>query len=63
MKSRQSRSIEIFAKDDAKWDKCFAAVNKAGVIRNPTITCYNPPQDPDEKQIYDNAWKKAKGAE
>jgi hypothetical protein len=53
--------IEAFARDDATWDNCFAAVNRAGVVKNHTITVYNPPVDPEEKKIYDHAWQKAKG--
>lgn len=63
MEKPQDKSMEIFARDDAIWDKCFAAVNKAGVVKNHTITVYNPPQDPDEKKIYDHAWEKTKGEE
>lgn len=61
MEKPLEKSIEIFARDDARWDNCFAAVNRAGIIENHTITVYNPPEDPEEKKIYDRCWKKAKG--
>jgi hypothetical protein len=60
MEKRQKKSIEIFAKDDARWDGCFAAVNRTGIVKNHTITVYDPPKDADENKIYDHAWKKAK---
>jgi hypothetical protein len=58
-KSRQ-RMIEVNAKDDAKRDNCFEAVNRAGVVKNHTITVYNPPRDAEEKAAYDRAWRKEK---
>lgn len=60
MEKPQKKPIEIFASDDARWDNCFAAVNKAGIVKNHTITVYDPPKDADEKEIYDHAWKNTK---
>ena len=56
----RERMIEVFAKDDAKWDNCFEAVNRAGVVKNHTITVYNPPKDAKEKAVYDRTWNNVK---
>ncbi len=58
-KSRE-KLIEVFAKDDAKWDKCFADVNTRGVATNFKLSAYNPPKDPEGKTVYDQHWYKAK---
>jgi beta-mannanase len=61
-KSRE-KLIEVFAKDDAKWDKCFADVNTLGYVTNFKLSAYNPPEDPEGKKIYDQHWHKAKRGE
>ncbi len=58
-KSRE-RMIEIFAKDDAKWDKCFVDLDKLGYATNAKFGVYNPPKDSEEKAVYDRAWTKEK---
>ncbi len=61
MDKPSKKSMEIFAKDDAQWDNCFEAVNRAQIVKNHSIRVYDPPKDPEEKKIYDRCWKKAKG--
>lgn len=56
-KSRE-KTIEIFARDDAKWDKCFVDLNTLGYVTNVKFGVYNPPADSREKTIYDQAWNK-----
>ncbi len=58
-KSRE-KLIEVFAKDDAKWENCFAEVNARGVVRNHKLTAYDPLKDPEGKKVYDHYWSKAK---
>jgi hypothetical protein len=58
-KSRE-KTIEIFARDDAKWDKCFVDLNTLGYVTNAKFGVYNPPDDPEAKAVYDHAWNKEK---
>ncbi len=58
-KSRE-KMIEISAKDDAKWDKCFVDLNTIGYVTNAKFGAYNPPKDPEEKTVYDQAFTKEK---
>ncbi len=58
-KSRE-RMLEVFAKDDATWDKCFVDLNKLGYVTNAKFGVYDPPADTDEKVVYDRAWNREK---
>ncbi len=60
MDTSRERMIEVFAKDDAKWDNCFEAVNRAGAVKNHSIRVYAPPKGSKEKAVYDRAWNKEK---
>ncbi len=60
MDKTREKTIEIFARDDAKWDKCFAEVKARGVVKNHKLTAYDPPKDPEGKKVYDQHWHKAK---
>lgn len=60
MDTSREKLIEVFAKDDAKWDNCFADVNTRGVVRNHKLTAYDTPNDPEGKKVYDQHWHKAK---
>lgn len=56
MNNSRQKQIEIFARDDAEWDKCFVDLNSLGYKTNAKFGVYNPPADPGEKAIYDLAW-------
>lgn len=60
MNSSRKKQIEIFAKDDAKWDQCFVDLNKLGYKPNAKFGVYDPPADPEEKAVYDQTWNKEK---
>ncbi len=55
MSKSREKMIEIFARDDAKWDKCFVDLNTLGYVTNAKFGVYNPPNDPEEKAVYDQA--------
>ncbi len=57
MDKSRGRLIEVFAKDDAKWDKCFVDLNTLGYKTNAKFGVYDPPADPEEKAVYDRAWR------
>ncbi len=52
------RIIAVFAQDDAKWDKCFVDLNKLGYVTNAKFGVYDPPEEAEEKAVYDRAWNK-----
>ncbi len=58
MDKTREKTIEIFARDDAKWDKCFVDLNTLGYVTNAKFGVYNPP--PEAKAVYDQAWNKEK---
>lgn len=58
MDKSPERMIEVFAKDDAKWDKCFVDLNKLGYVTNAKFGVYGPPNNPEKKAVYDRAWNK-----
>jgi len=60
MDKQRERIIELFAKDDAKWDKCFIDFNTLGYVTNAKFSTYDPPKDFEEKVVYDQAWNKEK---
>ncbi len=60
MNNQRKKQIEIFARDDAKWDNCFVDLNKVGYRTNAKFGVYNPPADIQEKAVYDEIWKKGK---
>ncbi len=60
MDKGRERTIEVFAKDDAKWDKCFVDLNKLGYVTNAKFGVYDPPKNTEEKAVYDRAWNKEK---
>lgn len=60
MDKSRKKKLEIFARDDAKWDKCFVDLNTLGYITNAKFGVYNPPTDTEEKAVYDRAWNNAK---
>lgn len=49
MDTSREKSIEVFAKDDAKWDKCFVDLNTLGYATNFKLSAYNPP-NPDKPE-------------
>jgi hypothetical protein len=60
MDTSRERFIKVFAKDDAKWGKCFIDLNTIGYTTNFKLSAYNPPKDTEGKAAYDRAWNKAK---
>lgn len=60
MDKLREREIEVFAKDDAKWDNCFVDLNTLGYVTNAKFSTYSPPKDTEEKAVYDRAWNKEK---
>ena len=58
--SRERMIIEVFAKDDVKWDKCFVDLNKLGYVTNAKFGAYDPPKDVEENAVYDHAWNREK---
>ncbi len=56
MNNARIQQIKVFARDDAKWDRCFVDLNKLGHVTNAKFGVYNPPAGADEKAVYDQTW-------
>ncbi len=60
MEKSREKLIEVIARDNAKWDKCFVDLPTLGYVSNTKFSTYNPPNDSEGRAVYDHHWNKAK---